>query len=100
MQLSKKEKAFCQFFLYFWNVDQILNILKKKMTQEILGLFDNTLTTDDKYYLLNRNNLAGHFCQIFSEFLKCRSNFEHFERRMTLTAYVFLKIQSTKDVVR
>ena len=32
MQLFKKRKTFSQFLLHFWDSDQILNILKKKMT--------------------------------------------------------------------
>ena len=32
MKLFKKQKVFVNLFLRFWNVDQILNILKKKMT--------------------------------------------------------------------
>ena len=32
MQLSKKQKAFSNFFLRFWNVDKILNTFRKKMT--------------------------------------------------------------------
>ena len=32
MQLSKKQKNFFVFFLLFWNLHQILNTLKKKMT--------------------------------------------------------------------
>ena len=31
MQLSKKLKKFSQFFAHFWNLHQVLNILKKKM---------------------------------------------------------------------
>ena len=57
--------------------------------QPILGLLINTLTTDDKYSLLNRDNLAPQIqmqisenekqvSNIFSEFLKSRWNFEHF----------------------
>ena len=42
--------------------------------------------------------------QIFSEFfsviLKSRLNFEHFEKRLTLIAYVFEKLQTAKDLVR
>ena len=30
MKLFKKQKVFVNVFLRFWNVDQILNILKKK----------------------------------------------------------------------
>ena len=78
---------------------------------KILGLFLNTLTTDDKYSLLNRDNLTQEIqmqlskkqkpsCEFFSSFLKCISNFEHFVKWMTFTAYVFSKIRTTKDVVR
>ena len=31
MQLSKKRKTFCNFFLHFWNLHQFFNILKEKM---------------------------------------------------------------------
>ena len=59
---------------------------------QILGLFVNPLTADDKYSLLNRGNLLQHFQmhlyekrKIFSEFSftfsKCRVNFEHFQRK-------------------
>ena len=32
MQLSQKQKIFLHFLLNFWNLNSILNILKKKMT--------------------------------------------------------------------
>ena len=32
MQLPWKQKTFCNFWLHFWNLDEILNILTKKMT--------------------------------------------------------------------
>ena len=32
MQLSQTQKPFPQFFLHFSNLDQILNIFKKKLT--------------------------------------------------------------------
>ena len=33
------------------------------------------------------------FCSLFTAFLKCRSNFEHIEKKkMTLIAYVFPKL--------
>ena len=31
MQLSEKQKSFCELFVHFWILHQILNILKKKM---------------------------------------------------------------------
>ena len=59
---------------------------------KILSLFINTLTTDDKYSLLNKENLTQPiqillyqkdrtFSQIFSSFLKSTFNFEHFQKK-------------------
>ena len=56
---------------------------------KILGLFVNTLTDDDKYSLLYRDNLTQEiqillsqkrktFSQLFSKILKPILNFEHF----------------------
>ena len=38
--------------------------------------------------------------QCFSAFLKSRSNFEHFEKKMTPIVYLFLKLRTAKDIVR
>ena len=57
---------------------------------EILGVFVNTLTSDGKYSLRNRQNLPQSiqlqmskiqksFSQFFAQYLKSTSNFEHFE---------------------
>ena len=59
---------------------------------KILGLFLDTLTDDDKYSLLYRDNLTQQihkllsqkpktFSQLFSEFLKPTLNFEHFQKK-------------------
>ena len=59
---------------------------------KILGLFLNTLTADDKYSLLNTDNLTRSiqtllsvkqktFSQLFSSFLKSTLNFEHFQKK-------------------
>ena len=59
---------------------------------KILRLFVNTLTTDDKYSLLNRDNLTQPiqillyqkdwtFSQFFSSFPKSTFNFEHFQKK-------------------
>ena len=58
----------------------------------ILGLFVNTLTDDDKYSLLYRDNLTQQiqillsqkpktFSKFFSEILKPTLNFEHFQKK-------------------
>ena len=59
---------------------------------KILRLFVNTLTADDKYSRLNRNNLTQRihillsqkkktFSQFFAPFLKSILNFEHFQKK-------------------
>ena len=40
------------------------------------------------------------FSEIFCAFFKCTSNFEHFQKKMTLIAYVFPKLRTPKYVVR
>ena len=59
---------------------------------EILGLFLNILTGDDKYSLCYRQNLSETiqmqlskrlkiFLQLIAAFLESSSNFEHFEKQ-------------------
>ena len=78
---------------------------------KMLGLFVSTLTDDDKYSLLYRDNLTQPiqillsqkqktFSQFFSAFLKCRRNFECFEKKMTLRADLFPKLPSLKKLIR
>ena len=40
------------------------------------------------------------FSLFFSLFFECALNFEHFQKKMTLIAYVFLKLPTTKQVLR
>ena len=40
------------------------------------------------------------FSQFFSVFFKSALNFEHFQKKMTLIAYVFPKLPTTKNVLR
>ena len=62
------------------------------MIEEILRLFVKTLTTGDKYSLLNRDNLTQPiqmqlypkqktFSEFFSAILISSLNFEHFQKR-------------------
>ena len=78
---------------------------------KISGLFVNTLTDNDKYCLLYRENLTqpiqilisqkeNTFSKIFSAFLKSALNFEHCQKKMTLIADVFPKLPSPKKVIR
>ena len=44
MQLSKKNKAFCDLSLRFWNLSEILNILKKLMMTLVAYVFTKVRT--------------------------------------------------------
>ena len=81
------------------------------MLWKIIGLFVNTLSEDDRYCLLYKDNLLQPiqillsqkqktFSEFFSPFLKSTLNFEHFQKKMTLIADVFPKLPSPKKVIR
>ena len=70
------------------------------MTCKVLRLCVNTPTADEKYSLLNRDNLMQpiqmNLCQkqkkfsgLFCAFLKSTLNFQRFQEKLTLIAYVF-----------
>ena len=78
---------------------------------KIIKLFLNKLNADDKYSVLNRDNLTlltqmhlslkqQTFSQFFCAFLKFTLNFEHFQKTITLIADVFLKLRTSKLMVR
>ena len=78
---------------------------------KISGLFVNTLSEDDRYCLLYKDNLLQPiqillsqkqktFSEFFSPFLKSTLNFERFQNKMTLIADVFPKLPSPKKVIR
>ena len=77
---------------------------------KFLRLFVNTLPADEKYYLLNRDNLAEPiqmqlsqkqktFSQFPFAFLKSILNYKHFPKKMTLRADVFPEIPTPKNMV-
>ena len=78
---------------------------------KILRLFVNKLTVTDKFSLLNRDNLTqptqNHlfqkqqtFSQFFCAILKFTLNFQHFQKKMTLIANVFLILRTSKNMAR
>ena len=78
---------------------------------KLLRLFVKTLTDDEKYCLLYRDNLRQPiqillsqklktFSEFFPAFLKSTLNFENFQKKMTLIADVFPKLPSPKKVIR
>ena len=81
------------------------------MRHQILSLFVNILTGDDKSYLFNREKLAQPiqmklyqkektFSEIFFAFLKSILNFESCQKGMTLIVDVFPEIPVPKNMVR
>ena len=80
-------------------------------TWKLFRAFLNTLTANDKYSLNSKDKgmqiIQMHlsqkkniFSQFFSAFFQSALNFEHFQKKMTLIAYVFSKLRTTKDVLR
>ena len=80
-------------------------------TWKFFGRCLKTLTADDKYSLISSDNwmqtIQMHlsrkqkvFSEFFSAFLEFALNFKQFEKKMTLIAYVFPKLPTTKDVLR
>ena len=78
---------------------------------KILRLFVNTLTDDDKYSLLYRDNLRQPIqillsqkqktvSQFFSAFLKSTLNSDHFQKKLTLITDVIPKLPSPEKVIR
>ena len=74
-------------------------------------MFVNTLTADDQYSLLNRENLTEPIWTIlfqkqkdlsrfFLGFMKSTLNFEHLEKKMTFIADLFPKLRTPKNVFR
>ena len=80
------------------------------LTCKILGLLVNTLAADEKYPVLNRDNLTipiqmqlsqkqKTFSELLAKFLKSRLNFKHFEKKMTLIAFVFWNLPTPKTLL-
>ena len=73
--------------------------------------FLKTLTAADKYSLISSDNWMqtsqmhlfqkqNVFFPFFSAFFESALYFEHFQKKMTLMAYVFPKLPTTKNVHR
>ena len=97
--------AFIITFLFFLllNRGRLFFSLKTQLTR-------STSTTNYEYSRTNRENLPlpiriqlseklKAFSQIFIAFLVCTLNLEHFEKKMSLTAQVFLKLLTLKDLL-
>ena len=69
------------------------------------------MTANDKYSLNSKDKRIKRiqmllsqkeniFSRFFSAFLETALNIEHFQKKMTLIAYVFPKLRTTRDMLR
>ena len=81
------------------------------LTCQILGLLVNTLAADEKYPVLNRDNLTipiqmqlsqkhKTFCQYFASFFKSKINFKYFEKKDDPRRFCMSEITDSRNVVR
>ena len=86
-------------------------ILSYKKICKVLKIFVNILTADDKYFLLNGDNLRKPilirlseiqkaFWDVFSQILKSRLNFEHFPHKDHVHSWCISEITNSKNVVQ
>ena len=79
-------------------------------TSKFFTLFLYIFTANDKYSLISKDKwmqtIQMHlsekqkiFSEFFSVFFESALNFEHFQKKITLIAYVFPKLPTTKDVL-
>ena len=80
-------------------------------TCQILGLLANTFATDEKYPVLNKDNLTIRiqmqlsqkqkvFAQFFPAFLKCEKDFEYFETNDEPHRFCIFVITDSENLVR
>ena len=104
--------AWQNLYHIYWSLWRQLTFKKfLSVICKISRLFPNTLSADDKYSLLNRDNLTQPiqillsqkqktFSQFFSEFLKSTLSLMIFKQKITLIADVFLRLGTPKKVIR
>ena len=80
-------------------------------TGQVLGLVDNTLAADEKYPVLNRDNLTipiqmqlsqkqKTFSQFFAALSKSRLNFKDFERKDNPHSFCSSEIKDSEYMIR
>ena len=96
----------------YWSLPSKLSWKKSLfLICQILGLLVNTLPADEKYLVLNRDNLTiaiemllsqkqKSFAQFFAVFLKFRMNFQYFEKNDDPHKFCNLEITKSKNVFR
>ena len=100
------------FFHIHWSKPSQLSWKRSLLlTWKILGLHINTLAADEKYPVLNRDNLTipiqmqlsqkqKTFSQFFAAFLKSTLNFKHFESKDDPHRFCIFEVTDSENVVR
>ena len=101
-----------QLYHIYWSVWRQL-IWKKSLLVicKILRMLVNIMTTDDKCFLLNRDNLwqpthmqlsdkEKTISQFFSQICKCRLNFEHFPKKDDPHSWCISEITHSINVIK
>ena len=95
-----------------WSLPRKLSWRKSLLfTCQILVLLVNTLAVDEKYPVLNRNNLTipiqmqlsekkKTFYQFFAAFLKSRLNFKHFGKKDDRHSFCISEYTDSENVLR
>ena len=97
------------FYHIYWSLWRQLSRKKSFLVLcKVLRMFFNILTSNNKYSLLNGDNLRHPirmqlsqkektFSQFFSAFLKCRLSFEQPQKKISLIVDVFPKLRTPKN---
>ena len=99
-------------YYIYWSLSRRLSWKKYLLVIcKVLGMFVNILTADDKCFLLNRDNLRhpiqmqlsdkqkkNH--QFFSDILKSKWNFEHFEKKNETHSWSISEITDSENVLK
>ena len=95
-----------------WSLPSQLSWKKSLLlTCQILGLLVNTLAADEKYPVLNRDNLTipiqmqlsqkeNSFSRFWADFLKFSSNFKCFGKRDNPRRFCIFEVADSENVVR
>ena len=95
-----------------WSLARKLSSKKSLLlTCQILGLLLNTLAADEKYPVLNRDNLTipiqmqlsqkeNSFSRFWADFLKFSSNFKCFGKRDNPRRFCIFEVADSENVVR
>ena len=80
------------------------------LTCQYLGLLLNTLAAEEKYALLNKDNITipiqmqlsqkqKTFSEFFASFFKSRGNFEHFDKENDPRIFCYFEITDSENLV-